>query len=81
MDFPGEQCRSIIFTKYPNPDIKDPFWRILEKTRPMHYWNFYRDKARRELLQKAYRGVRYEGDYVYILSPDKRVLDFFEKEK
>jgi Rad3-related DNA helicase len=80
MDFPGEQCRSIIFTKYPNPDIKDPFWRILEKTRPMHYWNFYRDKARRELLQKAYRGVRYDGDYVYILSPDKRVLDFFEKE-
>jgi Rad3-related DNA helicase len=80
MDFPGKQCRSIIFTKYPNPDIKDPFWRILEKTRPMHYWDFYRDKARRELLQKAYRGVRYEGDYVYILSPDKRVLDFFEKE-
>ncbi|MFH1503041.1 MAG: helicase C-terminal domain-containing protein [Candidatus Diapherotrites archaeon] len=79
MDFPGEQCRSIIFTKYPNPDIKNSFWRILGKTRPMHYWNFYRDKARRELLQKVYRGVRHEGDYVYVLSPDKRVTDFFEK--
>lgn len=79
MDFPGEQCRSIIFTKYPNPDIKDSFWRILERTRPTHYWNFYRDKARRELLQKVYRGVRNERDYVYVLSPDKRVLDFFEK--
>ena len=79
MDFPGEQCRSIIFTKYPNPDIKDSFWRILERTRPEHYWNFYRDKARREILQKVYRGVRNEGDYVYVLSPDKRVLDFFEK--
>jgi len=79
MDFPDEQCRSIIFTKYPNPDIKDSFWRILEKTRPMHYWSFYRDKAHRELLQKAYRGVRHDRDYVYILSPDKRVLDFFEQ--
>lgn len=81
MDFPGEQCRSIIFTKYPNPNVQDAFWRILNKTKPQYYWEFYRDKAQRELLQKLFRGLRFEKDYVYLLSPDSRVLEFFEGEK
>jgi Rad3-related DNA helicase len=34
IDFPGDQCNSIVFTKYPNPDIKSPFWEILKKTNP-----------------------------------------------
>lgn len=79
MDFPGDQCRSIVFTKYPNPNVKEAFWRILNKTNPEHYWIFYRDKARRELLQKVYRGLRSKNDSVFVLSPDIRVLDFFEK--
>lgn len=79
VDFPGEECNSIVFTKYPNPNVEDAFWKILMKTRPQHYWNFYRDKAKRELLQKLYRGLRFKDDHVYVLSPDSRVLDFFEK--
>ncbi|MFA5020088.1 MAG: helicase C-terminal domain-containing protein [Candidatus Pacearchaeota archaeon] len=75
VDFPGEQCRSIIFTKYPNPDVDNIFWKILKKTHPQWYWTFYKDKARREFLQKIYRGVRGKEDYVYVLSPDKRVID------
>lgn len=78
MDFPGEQCNSIIFTKYPNPNVKDAFWRILNKTRPQDYWDFYKDKARRELWQKVYRGLRFKEDHVYVLSPDSRVLNAFE---
>jgi Rad3-related DNA helicase len=78
MDFPGDECKSIIFTKYPNPDVQDAFWKILSKTRPQHYWNFYRDKARRELLQKLYRGLRSSDDKIDLLSPDIRVLNFFE---
>ncbi len=78
IDFPGEQCNSIIFTKYPNPNVKDAFWKILHKTRPQHYWDFYNDKARRELWQKVYRGLRFEEDHVYLLSPDSRVLKAFE---
>jgi len=78
IDFPGEECNSIIFTKYPNPDVKDAFWRILMKTKPKHYWEFYKDKAKRELLQKLYRGLRFKGDHVYLLSPDLRVLEQFE---
>ncbi len=78
IDFPNEQCNSIIFTKYPNPNIKEPFWRILEKTDKEKYWEFYKDKARRELWQKVYRGLRSKDDHVYILSPDKRVLGFFK---
>jgi len=80
IDFPGEQCQSIIFTKYPNPNIQDPFWKILNKTKPQEYWSFYRDKAQRELIQKLYRGLRFKEDFVYVLSPDSRVLDFFEKQ-
>ncbi|MFA5953807.1 MAG: helicase C-terminal domain-containing protein [Candidatus Pacearchaeota archaeon] len=79
IDFPGDQCRSIVFTKYPNPNISDSFWKILNKTKPQEYWMFYKDKAQRELLQKLYRGLRFKEDYVFVLSPDSRVLDFFEK--
>lgn len=80
IDFPGEQCNSIIFTKYPNPNVKDAFWKILNQTRPQDYWDFYKDKARRELWQKIYRGLRFKEDHVYLLSPDSRVLDAFEKD-
>jgi len=78
VDFPGSQCRSIIFTKYPNPNVQDAFWRILNKTQPQYYWEFYRDKAKRELLQKIYRGLRFNEDKVTLLSPDERVLEAFE---
>jgi Rad3-related DNA helicase len=80
VDFPGEQCNSIIFTKYPNPNVKDAFWKILNKTHPNHYWDFYKDKAKRELYQRIYRGLRFQKDHIYLLSPDVRVLDVFEKE-
>jgi len=79
MDFPGDQCNSIVFTKYPNPNVQDAFWKILQKTNPQNYWNFYKDKAERELLQKVYRGLRSKEDHVYVLSPDCRVLNYFEK--
>lgn len=78
IDFPGEQCNSIVFTKYPNPNPESAFWKVLKQNKPLHYWKFYRDKARRELLQKVYRGLRSEEDHVYLLSPDTRVLEFFE---
>jgi len=79
VDFPGEQCNSIVFTKYPNPNVQDPFWKILNRTKPNEYWEFYRDKAKRELLQKVYRGLRFEEDKVEVWSPDLRVLEFFER--
>lgn len=78
MDFPGEECRSIIFSKYPNPDVQSPFWKILNKTSPTYYWEFYKDKAKRELHQRVYRGLRFKEDHVYLLSPDDRVLKAFE---
>lgn len=80
VDFPGAECNSIVFTKYPNPNVKDAFWKILYKTKPQHYWAFYKDKAKRELLQKVYRGLRFKEDKVEVLSPDKRVLEFFEEQ-
>jgi len=75
VDFPGDICNSVIFTKYPNPNVKGVFWKILEKTHPDYYWDFYKDKARRDFLQRIYRAVRSENDHVYVLSPDIRVLD------
>jgi Rad3-related DNA helicase len=78
VDFPGEECKSIIFTKYPNPNVEDAFWKILARTKPTQYWKFYKDKAKRELLQKVYRGLRFKEDKIFLLSPDSRVLDAFE---
>jgi len=75
VDFPGDTCKSVIFTKYPNPNTQDTFWKILQKTHKEYYWEFYKDKARREFLQRIYRAVRSKDDHVYILSPDTRVLN------
>tara|TARA_Y100000310_G_scaffold334891_1_gene415639 strand:+ start:946 stop:3015 length:2070 start_codon:yes stop_codon:yes gene_type:complete len=75
IDFPGETCNSVIFTKYPNPNIQGTFWKILNKTHPNHFWEFYKDKARREFLQRIYRALRSKDDHVCILSPDIRVLN------
>jgi len=75
VDFPGNMCNSIIFTKYPNPNVGDPFWKVLQMKHPEYFWDFYRDKARREFLQRIYRAVRSKEDHVFILSPDTRVLD------
>jgi len=77
VDFPGDECRSIIFTKFPNPNVQDAFWKILQRTNPEKYWNFYKDKARREILQKIYRGLRFKEDEIFLMSPDSRVLNFF----
>lgn len=79
VDFPGDECRSIVFTKFPNPNVQDAFWKILNKTNPQKYWSFYRDKARREILQKVYRGLRFKEDEIFLMSPDSRVLDFFNE--
>ncbi|MCK5642731.1 MAG: hypothetical protein KAJ19_18120, partial [Gammaproteobacteria bacterium] len=76
VDFPGEICNSIILTRFPYPNISNIFWKILKKTNPRHFMSFYMDKARRELLQKIYRGLRSKDDKVYLLSPDSRVLEF-----
>jgi len=79
VDFPGDTCNSIVFTKYPNPNVSDTFWKILQKTHPDYYWEFYRDKAWREFLQRIYRALRSPDDHVDILSPDTRVLDAVKK--
>lgn len=74
VDFPGEICNSIVLTKYPYPDVKSLFWEILKRNKPQYYWEFYKDKAYRELLQRVYRGLRSKDDVVQLLSPDIRVL-------
>ena len=75
VDFPGAMCRSVLFTKYPNPNTQDIFWKVLYEKHPAEYWTFYKDKARREFLQRIFRAVRSVNDHVYVLSPDIRVLD------
>jgi len=47
----------------------------LKREQPEKFMEFYLDKARRELIQKIARGVRFKDDHVLLLSPDSRVLD------
>jgi Rad3-related DNA helicase len=77
VDYPGDMCNSIIFTKFPYADRSSLFWRILSKTNKKDADIFYFDKARREIIQRSFRGVRSKDDKVDILSPDMRVLEFF----
>jgi len=74
VDFPGDVCRAVVFTKYPNPNIKDIFWKVIQNTHPDYYWEFYKDKAKRDFIQRIYRAIRSKDDHVYVLSPDIRVL-------
>lgn len=76
IDFPGEICNTIIITRFPYPNISSIFWRLLKQTKPTHFRSFYIDKAKRELLQRIYRGLRSKKDKLYLLSPDIRVLNF-----
>jgi Rad3-related DNA helicase len=75
IDFPFETCNSVVITKFPYPNTQSLFWKILKKTKPEIFWDFYRDKAHRELLQRIYRSVRAADDSVFLLSPDIRVLN------
>ncbi len=79
VDFPGEMCKSVVFTKYPNPNVKDIFWKVIQKTHPSYYWEFYRDKAHREFLQRLFRAIRSKDDHIFVLSPDIRVLQEVQK--
>ena len=79
VDFPGDTCKSVIFTKYPYPNVKDTFWKILKETHPDDFWEFYKDKSYREFLQRIYRAIRSTEDHVYILSPDIRVFQAVRK--
>ena len=74
VDFPGEMCNSIVFTKYPYPNAQDLFWKVLGKAKPDAFWMFYNDKARREFLQRMYRGLRFKDDKIDLLSPDLKVF-------
>ena len=75
VDFPGNSCNSMVFTKYPNPNPKETFWKILKLTHSEYFWDFYKDKARREFLQRLYRALRSPNDHIFVLSPDSRVLE------
>ncbi len=75
IDLPGDQCNSIIFTKYPYPNISSLFWEVLKKSKPDSFNLFYFDKARREFIQRIFRGLRSENDCVEILSPDLRIFN------
>lgn len=74
VDFPGDVCNSIVFTKYPFSNISSLFWKVLKRSKPEYFSMFYRDKAKREFLQRVYRGLRSEEDRVDVLSPDIRIL-------
>ena len=74
VDFPGDMCKSIIFTKYPFPSMSSIFWRVLKESQPENFMDFYFDKARREFLQRVYRGLRSKDDEISLLSPDIQVL-------
>ncbi|MBT4730836.1 DEAD/DEAH box helicase family protein [Candidatus Woesearchaeota archaeon] len=75
VDLPGDMCKSIVFTKYPFPGMRNVFWRILQKKDPESFMEFYFDKAKREFIQRIYRGLRSHDDLVNLLSPDSKVLN------
>lgn len=75
VDFAGDKCNSVVLTRFPYPNIQGLFWQILKREQPEKFMEFYMDKARRDLVQKVARGVRFKGDKVSLWSPDSRVIN------
>ena len=81
IDFAGDKCSSVVLTKFPYPNIKNLFWKVLRQEQPDKFQEFYVDKAHRELIQRIARGIRFKGDSVKLLSPDVRVINHkFDKD-
>jgi hypothetical protein len=55
--------------------MQSVFWKVLKLSRPDDFLDFYFDKARREFLQRIYRGLRSKEDTINLLSPDLKVLE------
>jgi Rad3-related DNA helicase len=74
IDLPGDMCRSIVIMKYPFPSMTDPVFTVMKKRLgDGAFWNYYRDLARRDLLQQVGRGLRSSDDWIEVWSPDLRV--------
>ena len=75
VDYADDQCRSIIITKFPLPNISDIVFQVLQKTLGDNiFWTYIRDIANRDLIQQCGRAVRHKNDWCEIWSPDEQVL-------
>lgn len=64
--------RSIIFTKYPNPDIGDPLLIAMKRRLGGDiFWSYYNDMGRRVFIQSIGRVIRSDDDVVEFWSPDE----------
>ncbi|MFQ5975160.1 MAG: helicase C-terminal domain-containing protein [Candidatus Hydrothermarchaeales archaeon] len=80
IDLPDDTCRSIVLTKYPFPDLKDPVLRVMKKRmKDEPFWRYYRDIAKREFYQQMGRGLRSESDWLEVWSPDLKVHEELQK--
>jgi len=71
VDLPN--VHGIIITKYPYPDLQDPFWQLLKNMRPELFKQFYEWVAEITLFQVICRALRDENCWVKIYSPDLKV--------
>lgn len=75
IDLHDDHCRSVIILKYPYPDLSDPVLKTMKALLNNRFWSYYRDIARRDLIQQIGRGLRHKNDWVELWSPDKMVMD------
>ena len=66
-------CHGIIMTKYPFPELNDPFWMALRDRRPHLFKSLYNWIAEITLFQSICRALRDENCWVVIYSPDAKV--------
>ncbi|MFW6009083.1 MAG: helicase C-terminal domain-containing protein [archaeon] len=74
-----EGMNSLILLKKPFPSLGNPLYKSMKDKLGNNFWNFYRDKARRELKQQIGRVRRLEEDDVKLYSPDTKLLETVER--
>ncbi len=73
-DLPGDMCRSIVIMKYPYPSLNDPMFLVMKrKLGEKAFQEYYRDIAKRDLIQQIGRGLRSMDDWIEVWTPDAQV--------
>ncbi len=75
VDLSDNNCRVIIWTKYPLVNLSDGYTKALFNRFGKNAWKIVNDAAVRDTVQGVCRGLRSDKDWVIFSTPDSRVFD------
>lgn len=79
IDLKGDECRVVVWTKYPLANISDGYIMSLFRRFDKNAWTILNDNADMDTIQGVCRGLRTNEDWCVFSTPDVRVYDVVER--